>query len=43
MRLIIDIGNTKIKFFVFNEMKQLDATATPLKLWEETLVTFQEQ
>ena len=43
MRLIVDIGNTQIKFFVFNETKQLDAVITPLKLWEETLVSLQEK
>lgn len=43
MRLIIDIGNTQIKFFVFDESRQVEAKASPLKLWEESLSVFQEK
>ena len=37
MHLVIDLGNSKIKFFVFQENKILYRAFNPILEWENTL------
>ena len=37
MHLIIDLGNTRIKYFIFNKNKEIDSTTIDLHNWEKVL------
>ena len=40
MRLVIDFGNTLVKYYVFDRSKIVDATSTKSEDWQKTLVAF---
>ena len=43
MHLIIDLGNSKIKFFVFQENRILYRSFNPILEWENTLKQIQKK
>ncbi len=43
MHLIIDLGNTRVKFFVFHENRILHRTFEPIPAWKNTLKKIQKK